>query len=710
MNTKQRDLAAASALSATSAAGSGQLLAGSARVSDTPGRLILRAVALVVVYSALAVLYTWPLASHLGQGLISPLDPLDSVWRVARGQQQLLHAPAQLFNANVFYPFNRTYLFDELILGAAILALPFRLVTHNPLTIYNLAVLSSFVLSALGMYALSRRLGAHRAGAFAAGLIYAFAPFRLDHLPHLGLLSGQYFPLIIVLLDWLFAAPPAVARWRDALALAGALVMQALSAQYYAFYLVFVVGGFIALRVVQDRLAGRWPARATWARALVAGGLAALLVAPVAVAYRSVQRDYQFERSASENTLYSANLTSFVTADARNRVWGQVTKPFRMQGRYTPERNMFPGLLALLLALLGAATNWRNPLAQYLALLGLGSAALALGPGLYLTANPDTLIWSHMPYGFLLFRVPGFDSMRVPARINVLYGLSVAGLASLGLTWVLDRLAQTRLPRLSARALAAGAAALLIGVIGLECLNLPYPMTPIATGDRVPPVYRWLDQQPGAVVIELPFAISNSRNGELLNDRYQYFSLYYRQRVVNGSANVVPKGYKMLYYELQHGPTPRALAILQGLGVNQIVVHYDQLDAGEAARTRALLDRTGATTREAEFGADTVYRLAPSERFVRLRAMIPPTATVYLSKNDPLGTYGGMLGYVLGGDRIYTRVRVSFSGNYAGAPQAGARYDYGIFYRQDDPASAGFAHGHVIWEDDVVRVYAQATN
>jgi hypothetical protein len=710
MHKHQRDLADASAPLATSAAISGQLAAGPVRASDTPARTIVRAVVLVVAYGVLAVVYTWPLAIHLGQGLISAIDPLDNVWRVAHGQHQFLHDPRHLFNANVFYPFDYTYLFDELLLGAAVLALPLRIFTQNPLTIYNLAVLGTFTLSGVGMYALSRRLGANRAGAFAAGLIYAFAPFRLDHLPHLGLLSGQYFPLIILLLDWLFAAPPAVARWRDALTLAGALVIQALSAQYYAFYLVFVVGGFVALRIVQDRLAGRWPGRATWVRIIVAGGLAALLIAPVALAYRTVQKEYQFERSADENTLYSATLTSFVTADARNRAWGQLTKPLRMQGRYTPERNMFPGLLALLLALVGALTCWRKPLVQYLILLGLGSALLALGPGLYLTANPGTLVWSHMPYGFLLARVPGFDSMRVPARINILYGLSIAGLAGLGLTWVLDRLARVRLPRFSSRALVAGAAALLIAVMGFECLNLPYTITPIATGDRVPPVYRWLDRQPDAVVIELPFAISNSRSGEILNDRYQYYSLYYRHRVVNGSANVVPKGYKMLYYELQRGPTPRALAILQGLGVNQIVVHYNQLDAGVAARAHALLDNGGATTKVAEFGPDTVYHLAPADRFVQLRRLIPPGATVYLSKEDPLGTYGGMLGYVLGGDRIYTRVRVSFGANYAGPPQAGARYDYGILYRQEDPARAGFAHARVIWEDDVVRVYVQATN
>src|ERR687883_15737 len=126
--------------------------------------------ALAVLYCAVTVLLTWPMAAHLGDRVSSPIDPVDSIWRVGWGQERLLHAPWRLFDGNTFYPYARSYLFDELLLGEALL--PLRLVTDNPVAIYNLAVLTSFVLSGLAMYALARRLGARTAGAFAAGLIY----------------------------------------------------------------------------------------------------------------------------------------------------------------------------------------------------------------------------------------------------------------------------------------------------------------------------------------------------------------------------------------------------------------------------------------------------------------------------------------------------------------------------------------------------------
>src|SRR4051794_26433328 len=85
-----------------------------------------------LVYTALAILFTWPLAAGLGNHLTELGDPLDQVWRLNWGQQQLLHDPRHLFDAPVFYPYPRSYLFDELLLGAAILTLPLRLVTANP--------------------------------------------------------------------------------------------------------------------------------------------------------------------------------------------------------------------------------------------------------------------------------------------------------------------------------------------------------------------------------------------------------------------------------------------------------------------------------------------------------------------------------------------------------------------------------------------------
>ncbi len=673
----------------------------------------LRLLLLTLAYTLLVLLFTWPLVTRLGDHVIDYGDPVDSAWRLGWGQRQLLTDPTHLFDANIFYPYARSYLFDELLIGIAIVTLPLRLFSDNPILIYNLAMLSTFVLSALAMYALARRLRCSPPAAFAAGLIYAFAPLHMAHLTHLGLLSGQYFPLIILLLDRLLAPDPdAPARvgWTDAILLALVLALQALSAQYYAFYLIFVVGGFVALRVVQDGVRRRFPPFGVWARLTFAGLLAVVTVAPFFLGYRLVQGDYTVERSIAENAYYSANLASFFTADGQNLIWGTLTAPLRDYGRYTFERNMFPGLLALVLALVGLIVGWRRAPVQYLALLGLGAAILALGPNLYVTADNKSLLLNQMPYGFLYFHFPGFDSMRVPARFGILFVLSVAGLAGVGLSWLLGRVAAWRpaRPHLDRRALAGALAALLIVGIVAESFNRPLQPVPLATREQAPPVYDWLAAQPGAVVLELPFVIPDhpDRSG-MLGDLYQFYSLYHGRPVVNGSANVLPKGYKALFYELRDGPTPRALAILQGLGVTHLVVHYDELGGEVADRTRALLD--GGTTQAsavARFDADTAYQLAPTARFAALRALVPPTASVYISRSDdPTGAYGGMIGYVLRGNPIYTRIRVNYGQEYAGVPDPSARYDYAMLYRDENPSDINLPNAPVVWEDAVVRIY-----
>jgi hypothetical protein len=672
-------------------------------VTTSATRLTTLRLALVTAaYAILSVATTWPLAAHLGNGVFSAVDPVDSIWRIGWGQERLLHAPWKLFEGNTFFPYARSYLFDELLLGQAILTLPLRLLTDNPVAIYNLAVLLTLVLSGLGAYALARHLGCGVAAAFLAGAIYAFAPLHLAHLGHLGVLSGQYFPLIILLLDRLFNAP----RPRDALLLALALAMQALSSQYYAFYLLFVVGGFVGLRLVQLGVHRRFPSRATWAALAAAGGLALAAVAPFFLGYRLVQGDYTVERTIAQNAYYSANVASFFTADWRNWLWGGATAPLRAVGTYTFERNMFPGAIALALALVGALVSWRRWLGQYLILLALGSAILSFGPHLYLTADPKSVVFEYLPYRWLYYKLPGLDSMRVPARIGMLYLLSISALAGIGFAWLIGRLAQLRLPRVNARWIALAAAALLILLSAAEGLNRPYTPAHIESGAEVPQVYRWLASQSDAVVAHLPMLIPDHDRELQLNNRFQYFSLYHRHPILNGSANVVPKGYKALFYEFRGGPTPRALTILQGLGVTHLVVSYDELDPRTIEQTRALLDTPGGpATMAADFGNDVVYRLAPTDHFDRLRAIIPPGASIYLSREDPTGAYGGLLGRILGDNPIYTRVRVEFGRAYQGPPDPAMRYDYAILYHQEDPAAVGYADATVVWEDEVVRVY-----
>lgn len=661
-----------------------------------------RAAVVVFAYALLAVALTWPLARHINDGVTSAVDPVDSIWRIGWGQRQLLNDPRRLFDGNTFYPFAQSYLFDEFVLGAAVLTLPLAMLAVPPLVIYNLAVLVTLVLSGVAMYALARRFGAAPVAAFLAGAIYAFAPMHLARIGHIGLLSYQWFPLILLLLDRIIERP----RPRDAALLAGCLVMQAISSQYYAFYLAIIVPLFLAVMLVRRPEARRWR---VWGHLVAAGAVALAIVLPVFLAYRGVQIRYGVERTYGQTTYYSAALSNFLTADGRNLLWGSLTAPLRQFGTYTFERNMFPGLAALALAGAGLWVARRSAWAQFFAALAIVGTVLALGPELRLTPETKSLLLRRLPYDLLYWRLPGMDSMRVPARFGALTLLGIAGLAGFGATAALRRAARLRLPQPLRRPYAAiGASALLLLAVGVESLNRPLPIVPLESGDAIPAEYRWLATQPDARVVELPLAVPDHASEQQAAVRAQYFSLVSGQRLVNGNANVIPKGYKALVLEMKRFPTERSVTILQGLGVTHVVVRFDQYPEAERdALARRLAAETDGVTPAATFGAVTIYRIAPSARLGELRAAIPPGASIRLSRADPLGTgaYMAMLGTLFPANPVYARLRVDFGNTYAGEPNPNTRYDYTMIFRDEEALYPGIERAPLVWEDSTARVF-----
>ncbi len=655
-------------------------------------------------YLLIAIALTWPLAAHLNSGVTSAVDPIDSIWRIGWGQYRLLHNPFHLFTGNTFYPFADSYLFDELVLGSAVLTLPLALLHVAPLTIYNIAVLVSLTMSAVAMYALARRFGAAPVAAFIAGTIYAFAPMHLDQIGHVGLLSAQWFPLILLLCDRIIVAP----RVRDALALAACLVMQAISSQYYAIYLLLIVPLFLGIATLRRPEARR---KVIWVHLILAGVLAFVVTLPVAVGYRRVQSEYNVRRTFGQTTHYAATVTNFFTADGRNRLWGGITAPLRTYGAYTFERNMFPGLLALLLAAVGFWVGRKRPWEQFLALLVAASAVFALGPELRLTPDTKSLLLRHLPYDIFYWHLPGFDSMRVPARFGTLFLLGIAGLAATGATALLGRVGTVRLPRVPiARAAPVALSVALIAGFGAEYVNRPLAIIPLASGDAVPAVYQWLAEQPDARVIELPLVIPDHERTQSVAVREQYYSLAHHHPIVNGNATVLPIGYKALVLDMKHFPSARAVSLLQGLGLTHVIVHFDEYPDAERAGLAKWLDaQPEGLSRSALFGETGVYAIARSPNLAVLPGIVAPGASVRLSRNDPLGTgaYMGMLGYLLRDHPLYAPLRVTFGQTYVGMPDDNARYDYGIFFAHEDPATFGFANAAIVWQDNIVRLYRQ---
>ncbi len=677
------------------------------RLTSLPSSTLrmLRVVLIVVAYTALAIILTWPLARTLDAGITSSIDPVDNIWRIAWAQHQLLHDPRHLFTANTFYPFPDSYLFDGCLLGAAILGLPLAIVGVAPLAIYNLTLILSLALSGIAMYALARRFGAMPLAAFVAGAIYAYAPMHLDRVGHIAFLSAQWFPLVLLFLDRLIEKP----RPRDALALAASLVMAALSSQYYAIYLAFLVPLFLLVMVLRRPETRRW---IVWAYLAGAGGAALLVVVPVALAFRQVQVKYGLERTYGQVTYYAATLSDFFTTESRNLFWGKLTAPLRSNGTFTFERVMFPGLIALVLAGIGLWVGRRRAWEQFLAALILVAGLLALGPELRLTPDDNRApLFHHLPYDVFFWHLPGFDSMRVPARFGTLFLLGIAGLAATGCTALCRGIAARPFSRPAfARVLPIIAGVAILCGLGVEYASTPLPLKTLESGAAIPPVYHWLASEPNARVLELPLVLPDHEDTEFIAVREEYYSLVHGHPEVNGYANVIPKGFKALVLDMKRFPSPRTVAIIQGLGVTDVVIHFDQYNDADRTQLEAQLraDIPGLTA-AAQFPDTALYRVAPSAPLAQLRATLPLDKSIYLSREDPLGTgaYMGMLGYVLHANPLYARLTVEFGTGYRGAPQPGQRYEYAILYPQEDPAAVGFAGAPLIWQDSVVRVYQQ---
>jgi hypothetical protein len=137
---------------------------------------------------------------------------------------------------------------------------------------------------------------------------------------------------------------------------------------------------------------------------------------------------------------------------------------------------------------------------------------------------------------------------------------------------------------------------------------VPRPQTfvTVPVGAQVPPVYRWLAQQPAdAVVAEIPALGPDG----FASFEYMYLSTFHWRRLVNGTSGFEPAAARVIARELDRFPDPTAVLNLQSVGVRYVIAHGDKLDA--PARQR--LDEAHLGDRRlrvaATFGSDVVFEI-----------------------------------------------------------------------------------------------------
>ena len=187
----------------------------------------------LLAFACLATVATYPLVFAPGSSLPSDLgDPVLTAWTLAWDADRLRHGLSGIWDAPNFFPYRHTLLYSDHLLGIAVFTAPIQWLTRNPVLVYNLAFLASYIVSGAGMYLLARELTGRRDAALVAGFVYACQPFRVSHLAHLQWLITGWLPLSLWALHRYFATR----AWRYAIASTVCFLLQSLTEENLSYY------------------------------------------------------------------------------------------------------------------------------------------------------------------------------------------------------------------------------------------------------------------------------------------------------------------------------------------------------------------------------------------------------------------------------------------------------------------------------------------
>jgi hypothetical protein len=501
--------------------------------------------AALLVFVALTAVVTYPQVLHFSTSVPYHSDPYFSMWRLAWVSHALAHAPQTLFEANIFYPEHHALAYSDAMLLPGTMLAPLFWAGLNPVVIYNFALFAAFALSGATAFMLARQLTDDTAAALAAGTIYAFAPYRFAHYTHLELQIVFWIPLALLMIHRIVSR----GGTREGVLFGSAVGCQVLSCIYSGIFLVLYCAVFVPSLFIAT---GRRRARRVIVALIAAGVVSIAIVSPYAVAYLRAEsavgtRDIETVR------LYSASLTNYLSAPAMNRIygWKAITAPL-----LADEMNLFPGIIAVVLAAVGVVASRSRVRLAYLAGL-IFSFMMTLG------ANGFVYRW-------LFEYVRLFRGLRSPARFDILVNLSLAILSAYGVAFLLHRVKHVGRRRLAGAAIAA----LLI----VEYVSAPI----VLLAPKPSKVDAWLAQQPPGVIVELPLISAKAMWGSL-DWLYMYQGIGHFQRMLNGYSGYAPASFYEMRQAMAAFPDDRSMAFLRDRDVDYVVVRAGVYEPQEAA-------------------------------------------------------------------------------------------------------------------------------
>lgn len=542
------------------------------------------------------------------------------------------------WNLPVFFPAEGVTAFSEHLLSLALVSWPVMALGGNAVLAYNVAFLTSFVFCGIAMYLLVRDLTGSTPASVLAGFAFAFAPYRAAQLAHIQVLSAYWMPVCLLGLHRYVRT----GRFRWAMLAALAWMLQGLACGYYIFYFSLLLAMWVFWFIV---LPGRWKELGGVAVAWSAAALPVVVILQSyreihsryylgrhADEIRAFAPDVLSLLSATDRLAFwgwldrvprpEAQLFPGITVPIALAISLWVSRtPRQERGTWTRRAHglalvalglvmglilvrLVIGPIELTLPFRLTVTSLHKPIS--IALLAILLAAGTTGTclrwirqqshfGFYIVAA--FLLWLfalgpeptfagerflyRAPYWWLL-QLPGFDSLRVPARLwmVVVVCLSVAG----GIAWSWLTARSRRLNYV------------ILPAIGLGLLADGYPRVPVVPA---PAGACARGVRTGDAFLQLPLDMGLGDNAAM------YRALLLGIPTFNGASGYVAPHYHSLKYGLDardHG----SLSDLAAL--RPIVVLIDRTLEGADLAERYVRDHPGAMFLD-ECAGQAAYRI-----------------------------------------------------------------------------------------------------
>lgn len=447
-------------------------------------------IGLLLGYALAALIASYPsvLQGRSALAVADLTDPLQHLWTMRWYRDCLLEGRspflAPVLQAPVGSPLG---LYSPLLLQS-ILYLVLSGMGAGDVLAYNLILLIQAVFTGFATFLLAWHLLRRRVPSALAGLLAMLSGPMVFAAQSGGteLLSLGGFPLF--LLGWMrLVERPSAPRL---LAANGAFLLLALGSPYYAFMSAFPAALFVVVEATQ----GGWRGVPAWLRPrwgwLLGFSAIVVLSLPLAAPTQlwAAWQGVPMGRSRAHFEQFRAIPWGYVIPPPANRLTALVVPPFWSTPGVVERESIYLGAVTLGLLGLGAARRVRFRHSGFLwACLGM-LVVLSMGPHATIGSTrvplPGSWLWDHLP---------GFRTMRVPARFGFLGAICAAVLAGGAMAALLDR-ARSRPRRL---ALAAGLPLLALA----DLSSVPFPSRALPD---LPPAYaRLADRAPDARICEI---------------------------------------------------------------------------------------------------------------------------------------------------------------------------------------------------------------